>query len=121
MNWCLTEFLDLGFHSLSRTIFGFFLGIFFIVATKKILDRYEDLSLEEVSGANAQRMVLIIFVMTLHSLTEGIGIGVSFGGKTGMKLGHFISMSLAMHNIPEGLAVALVMKSRKVGTLRTGS
>ncbi len=111
---------DPEYHSLCRTVFGYLLGIFFILLTKRLLDRYEDLKLEDVHGASAQRMVLIIFVMTLHSLSEGIGIGVSFGGASGMKLGHFISMSLAMHNVPEGLAVALVLTSRKVGTLRTG-
>jgi zinc transporter, ZIP family len=65
-----------------------------------VLDQYEHLKVGEIQGVNAQRMILIIFVMTLHSLSEGIGIGVAFGGKNGM----FISASLAVHNIPEGLA-----------------
>jgi ZIP family zinc transporter len=43
---------------------------------------------------------------------------VSFGGQSGMQLGQFISLSLAVHNIPEGLAVALVMTTRKVSQLR---
>ena len=67
-------------------------------------------------GASAQKMVLIMFVMTLHSLTEGFGIGVSFGGS--QDLGQFISTSLAVHNIPEGLAVALVLFPMHISKLR---
>ena len=48
--------------------------------------------------------------MTAHSFAEGIGVGVSFGG--GGKLGLFITAAIAIHNIPEGLAVSLVLVPR---------
>lgn len=104
----------------TRTFLGMLLGVVFIVVTQKVLDQHEDLKVGNIEGASAQKMVLIIFVMTLHSLSEGIGIGVSFGGSSGMYLGQFISVSLALHNVPEGLAVALVMTSRGVSKLRSG-
>ncbi len=34
-----------------------------------------------------------------------MGIGVSFGEEAGDRLGYFITATLAIHNIPEGLAV----------------
>ena len=68
-----------GYHSLFRVSAGFILGVVFILSTKKILDQYEDLKFGAIEGAGAQKILLIVFVMTLHSLTEGIGIGVSFG------------------------------------------
>ena len=106
---------------LARTLFGFVCGILFIIATGKVLETREDLSVGSMVGASAQKMVLIMFVMTLHSLTEGIGIGVSFGGpgQSGLQLGQFISTSLAIHNIPEGLAVALVLFPMRISMLRT--
>eukprot|EP01040_Poterioochromonas_malhamensis_P000084 gene84-88_t len=113
--------IDAQIHSMLRAAVGVVLGLVFIVGMKKVLDRYEDLDETQLleGGASTQKMILIIVVMTLHSLSEGIGIGVSFGGSSGMKLGQFISLSLAVHNIPEGLAVALVLTSRKMSNIRT--
>jgi zinc transporter ZupT len=54
--------------------------------------------------------------MTVHSFTEGVGIGVSFGG--GEALGAFITAAIAVHNIPEGLAISLVLVPRGVTAWR---
>ena len=103
-----------------RVAIGFVLGILFILLTKYLLsDHEEELNVCSLTGSDAQKVLMIMFVMTLHSISEGIGIGVSFGGSHGASLGKFISISLALHNIPEGLAIALVLTSRGVSTLRT--
>jgi len=100
-----------------RTAIGTILGLVFIVGTKSFLDRHEDLTVGNLAGADARKVLLIIFVMTLHSFSEGIGIGVSFGGSNGSELGVFISTSLAVHNVPEGMAVAIVLLPRKISKL----
>lgn len=103
--------------SMTRTVIGATLGLLFILSTKSFLEKHEDLKVGELAGADARRVLLIIFVMTLHSFSEGIGIGVSFGGSNGSELGVFISASLAVHNVPEGLAVAIVLLPRKISKL----
>jgi len=107
-----------GYPPTFRAVAGFLLGVVFILQTKDILDRFggEDTLIDNMSSgiANTKKMALIIFVMTLHSMSEGIGIGVSFGGESGK----YISLSLAIHNVPEGLAVAIVLCSRRVSKLR---
>lgn len=93
----------------ARTAIGALLGLAFILGTKQFLEKHEDLKVGGIAGADAKRILLIFFVMTLHSFSEGVGIGVSFGGNHGSELGVFISASLAVHNIPEGLAIAVVL------------
>lgn len=89
-----------------RAGLGAVLGVGFILATKWFLGKYDDeWALNGITGANASKMLLIMGVMTLHSLAEGVGIGVAFAGQTGSKFGIFISATLAIHNVPEGLAV----------------
>ncbi|MGH2931368.1 MAG: ZIP family metal transporter, partial [Gaiellaceae bacterium] len=55
-------------------------------------------------------------VMTVHSFTEGVGVGVAFGD--GQTLGALITTAIAVHNIPEGLAISLVLVPRGVSVLR---
>ena len=98
--------------SIYRTAIGALVGLLFINITEKFLSQHEDLNVGGLGGADAKRALLIFFVMTLHSFSEGVGIGVSFGGVHGSELGVFISASLAVHNIPEGLAMAVTMMPR---------
>jgi len=65
---------------------------------------------------DASKALLIVGVMTMHSFTEGVGVGVSFGG--GIDLGLFITLAIAVHNIPEGLAISLVLVPRGVSWSR---
>jgi len=95
-----------------RTVVGAFAGLVFINVTERLLADYDDLSVGGLAGADAKRALLIFFVMTLHSFSEGVGIGVSFGGAHGSELGVFISASLAVHNIPEGLAMSVTLMPR---------
>lgn len=93
-----------------RVAAGALSGLVFIVATQRILEDREEFSVGRLQGADALKALMIVGVMTLHSFTEGVGVGVSFGG--GEALGLFITIAIAVHNIPEGLAISLVLVPR---------
>jgi zinc transporter ZupT len=59
------------------------------------------------AGAAKGKMLLLLAVMTLHCAAEGIGLGSSFG--SGKDLGAFVTFAIAVHNVPEGLAIGLVV------------
>ena len=91
-----------------RTIAGILVGLILIMLANRLISRRgEHLDVGDLEGADARKALLVLGIMTAHSFAEGIGVGVSFGG--GEKLGLFITVAIAIHNIPEGLAVALVM------------
>jgi ZIP family zinc transporter len=53
---------------------------------------------------------LIVLVMTVHSVAEGIAIGTAFAGGTSLAI--VITAAIAVHNIPEGLAISAVLRPR---------
>lgn len=101
-----------------RTALGVLFGLVLIRLAHRFLDGRQDLHVGELEGADAKKALLIVGVMTIHSFAEGIGVGVSFGG--GDELGLFISAAIAIHNVPEGLAIALVLVPRGVSWLMAG-
>ena len=48
--------------------------------------------------------------MTVHSAAEGVAVGAAFAD--GATLGLLIAVAIAVHNIPEGLAISLVLVPR---------
>lgn len=101
-----------------RTFAGILLGLGLIVAANQLIDRGSDIDVADLEGANARKALLILGIMTAHSFAEGIGVGVSFGG--GETLGVFITAAIAIHNIPEGLAISLVLVPRGTKVWKAG-
>lgn len=95
-----------------RALLGIASGLVLVVLADRWLDRHETPDVSDLQGADAKKALMIVGVMTIHSFAEGVGVGVSYGG--GEDLGVFITAAIAVHNIPEGLAIALVLVPRGV-------
>jgi len=98
-------------------LLGLVAGAIFIAATRRLLRRDGEHHFGAIEGADAIAMLMIVGVMTIHSFTEGVGVGVAFGG--GEELGIVIALAIAVHNIPEGLAISLVLVPRGVSVGRS--
>ena len=105
--------------NVGRTVLGAVLGAAFIIATRGALRHHRHLEFGALRGADALGALMIVGVMTLHSFTEGIGVGVSFGD--GAALGALIATAIAVHNIPEGLAISLVLVPRGISVRRAAA
>jgi zinc transporter ZupT len=92
---------------------GVVLGLVLIVVARRLIgDREEEFHIGAIEGTDAIKMLLIVGVMTVHSFAEGIGVGVSYGDT--VTFGALISVAIAIHNVPEGLAISLVLIPRGV-------
>lgn len=117
----LAASLGLAYEGVLRDPFGVLagaaVGLAFIVLVRRFLRSDEHPAVfAGMGGLDARKGFLIVGVMTAHSFTEGVGVGVSFGG--GADLGLFITLAIAVHNIPEGLAISLVLVPRGVSVGR---
>jgi len=93
-------------------VLGILLGALFLSQTDKYL------SPERLEQANWKRFgnkaqLLIFIAMSVHSIPEGVAVGVGYSSQAvySNNLGHYIALAIALHNIPEGLAVAVPMRA----------
>ncbi|MGF1475583.1 MAG: ZIP family metal transporter [Geminicoccaceae bacterium] len=101
--------------SSERTLIGLIAGLVFILVSNHVLKDQDDIDFAQLRGADARRVFLVLGIMTLHSAAEGIGVGVAYGDGRG--LGDFITAAIALHNVPEGIAISLVMIPRGASVL----
>jgi zinc transporter ZupT len=94
----------------SRTAVGAAAGAVFVLLAYHVVSDKNALRLGTLRGADARKALLIVGVMTAHSAAEGIGVGAAFGD-TGT-FGLLIATAIAVQNIPEGLAISLVLVPR---------
>ena len=95
---------------------GLLLGSLFFWLTEKLVNHYH---LEQHSMAKgfSQKSVLLFIAMFVHSIPEGIAIGVGFA--TGnFHFGLIMAIAIGVHNIPEGIAVSLPLKKDGASTWR---
>ena len=104
-------------YSLLRLLLGILAGLVIIYYSREALSNNNNHSVGDLKGANAFKAIMIVGVMIIHSFAEGIGVGVSFGESD--KFGVFIAAAIAIHNIPEGLAIGLVLVSRGISTWKS--
>ncbi|HET9949263.1 MAG TPA: ZIP family metal transporter [Longimicrobiales bacterium] len=101
-----------------ETLIGGLLGVGFILITQTVLGERDEheLVFEAAKGEGARRMLLVLVTMTVHSFAEGVAVGVSFGG--GVTLATVITIAIAIHNVPEGIAISAVLRPQGVSVPR---
>lgn len=73
--------------------------------------------IENLSARDSQQSVLMLMAMFVHSIPEGIAIGVGYA--TGQfEFGLLLALAIAVHNIPEGMAISLPLRAKGVSTTR---
>lgn len=91
---------------------GIFLGSLFLWGVTHRLGSQE-FSSASLSKWGGKQGLLIFIAMAIHSVPEGVAVGVGYasGEVHDSSLGSYIALAIAIHNIPEGLAVAIPLRA----------
>lgn len=96
---------------------GVLVGLLFFLIAGRWLDEHEEFDVGGLREAGGLGAILIVGAMFIHSLPEGVAVGVGFGVANpeigeGLGFGGVISTAIAFHNIPEGLAISVALRSK---------
>lgn len=123
----LREALEAG--SSIHVIAGLLAGIGLIVLADRLIGTHT-FEPRTLSRAEFDRLVLIVGVLTVHSVPEGVAVGVAFA-QLGVEadvtvagiglptLAVAMSLAVAIMNVPEELAIAIPMRTYGIGRRRT--
>ena len=105
---------DQGMHdgALWQVLGGLLAGAAFFSVTARLVHRFE-WRLGALSAAESRQGVLVLAAMFIHSIPEGVAVGVGYAsGELGFGL--LLATPIAIHNIPEGVAVSLPLRARGI-------
>ncbi|MEX2347605.1 MAG: ZIP family metal transporter [Balneolaceae bacterium] len=98
------------------TVTGMLAGVILVVLADRWMENRSEVKVTDLIGGKRKQMLMFLGIMTVHSFAEGVSVGVSFANT--MEFGVFIAIAIAVHNIPEGLAISLVMVPQGTSPLK---
>ncbi len=100
-------------------LLGLLAGSAFLWATDLYLNE-ERLSQASWKRWGGRAEILIFLAMSVHSIPEGVAVGVGYASQEvyANNLGAYIALAIAIHNIPEGLAVAIPLRAAGAGMVK---
>lgn len=105
----------LKFWPVVLTLAGFASGCLFLWGAERLLSP-QRLQSRWVQHLGGRVGALVFIAMTIHSIPEGVAVGVGFASQERLEsfkdLGTYIAIAISIHNMPEGLAVALPMRAQ---------
>ena len=110
-----------GMRGAAEVAIGMLAGVAFFGLATRWVRRHETFDIAGLRKAGGSTALLIVAAMTIHSLPEGIAIGVSFGSAstTGdTAFGWVMGIAIAIHNVPEGTAIAVALMARGISAWR---
>ncbi|MFC7156502.1 ZIP family metal transporter [Halomarina halobia] len=109
-----------------RLAIGLGAGVLLVVVAHEVIEGRK-VDPHQYEEASFRKLVLILGILTVHSFPEGVAIGVSFAdlnfaGADGLTLlgfsvpllAVFMTVAISIHNVPEGLAVSIPLRSMDV-------
>jgi zinc transporter ZupT len=103
-----------------EVVLGLLAGVAFFHLAANWVKTSDELDVGRLRESGGLGALLIVAAMTIHSLPEGVAIGVAYGtaGQSGeTTFGFAVALALAVHNIPEGLAITAALRGKGATTL----
>jgi zinc transporter ZupT len=96
--------------SAGDVIVGMLSGAAFFAYAHRLVER-QHWHIGTWSESDSRKSIIVIATMFVHSVPEGIAIGVGYA--TGeIRFGMLLAAAIAVHNIPEGTAVSLPLRAK---------